>query len=183
MNTTKPVPCLVTMCAAFAMLAVSTARAQPAVCSAPPTFVDYPAPVDEGYFASDIALDGDGDMALVGEIFGDGLDPDPEDAINESGTVRIFSRPDGPWEEVQAIQHEGALPFDHFGSSLDISGSCAIIAAPGRVNTDGSIGAAYIFERNLNLPITEQWWEQAVIFNPALPIGVNKRVRRVADAP
>ncbi len=163
---------LVTMCAASAILAVSSARAQPAPCYGAPTFVGDPPQVDEGYFASDIALDGNGDMAIIGEIFGDGLDP-VINPINKSGTARIFSRPAGPWEEVQTIQHDTPEEGDNFGASVDISGSFAIVAAPGRIGLLGEIGAAYIFERNLNLPVTEQWSQQAVIFNPAEPPGTD----------
>jgi hypothetical protein len=140
------------MCAALATLAVSSAtRAQPAPCYAAPVFVGDPPQVDEGYFASDMSLDGDGDMAIIGEIFGDGVDP--FNPINKSGTARIFSRPSGPWEEVQTIQHDTPLEGDNVGASVDIGGSFAIIAAPGTMSLDGRVGAAYIFERDSTCPL------------------------------
>lgn len=154
---------------ATGLVAVSAAQAQPAVCEAPPNFVADPPPVSQGYFASDIAIDGDGDMAIVGEIFGEGQNP----ALSESGTARIFSRPSGQWQEVQWIRHLDPEANDRFGASVDISGSCAIIAAPQRLNIDGSIGAAYIFERDLDAPITQQWSQQTEITNPAGPAGNN----------
>lgn len=157
MNKKTPFPSIA-MCAAIAIVGVSRALAQPAQCDIEPTFASNPAAIDHGYFGSDIALDGDGDLAIVGEFSGH------FNGVDDSGTARIFGRPAGQWQEAQTIQQTGPQSGDRFGASVDISGDKAIIAAPGRSDFDGAV---FFFLRAAIPPF--QWSQQQELTNPGPP--------------
>lgn len=60
------------------------------------------------------------------------------------------------------------LVGDSFGSSVDISGKVAIVAAPGRVvdEVNDIVGAAYILERDINKNLNLQWSVSQELANP-----------------
>jgi len=131
---------------ALSTLSAGTMGQGAPVCDEDPTFPN-PLTSNGGYFASDIGLDGAGDLAIVGANRDDG----PLD-INVSGTARMFYAINGAWEEHQTIRPDDPDPGELFGESVDIDGDTAIIAAPGTAT-------AYIFRRDIYQPLGVQWYE------------------------
>jgi len=91
-----------------------------------------------------------GDYAIVGARYEDGGSGNTE---KNSGAAYIYKKgTDGIWQETQILHASNMYEGDNFGSSVDISGSYAIIGAKyedggmGHPFTDA--GEAYIFERN-----------------------------------
>ena len=79
-----------------------------------------------------------GDRAIVGAIGNDA-----------SGSAYIFERNEsGEWTEIQKLIASDAASNDAFGSSVSISGDCAIVGALGNDDDGSGSGSAYIFERN-----------------------------------
>lgn len=98
------------------------------------------APTAGRYFGGSIALDGD--FGLVG---------DPGRA-GQAGRVFGTRFSAGTWAVVGGyMQGPPTTGDDRFGASVDRDGDLALVGAPG---TNGSSGAAYIFERD---PLTGLW--------------------------
>jgi len=113
----------------------------------------------KGYFTSDIGMDGDGDLAIVGEYNGGGDENGPGD-----GLARIYSHASGSWLQTHAFQHDESEEDDRFGLSVDIDGDFAIIAAPRRDDEpNDDRGAAYLFKYESN---DDEWDQQQEILNP-----------------
>ena len=88
-------------------------------------------------FGSSLALDGNR------AIFGAGL---KNGVAQSSGGAYIFEQnASGAWIEVANLTQSDPVIFDHFGSSVAISGDYAIVGAYRKGNFTG---AAYIFERS-----------------------------------
>ncbi|UCB53502.1 MAG: hypothetical protein JSV10_05355, partial [Candidatus Zixiibacteriota bacterium] len=76
----------------------------------------------------------DGDYAIVGAEWHDGF----------KGGAYIFKRKGDGWTEVQKLSPPDLGRFDHFGSTVSISGDYAVVAATWH---DLLRGAAYVFKR------------------------------------
>ena len=107
----------------WAMMLTRSAIAQTPCCHDPEFIEGSPQPVSGAYFASDVGINGDGNLAILGEIFGD-------DSPLGAGTARICSQVSGARSEIQTIQHPLPAANDGFGASVDMSGNFAVIAAP-----------------------------------------------------
>jgi hypothetical protein len=88
-----------------------------------------PAPRTFGY-----AVAIDGDYAVVGAQWHDGF----------KGAAYIFERKGDGWTEVQKLSPPDLGRFDHFGSTVSISGDYAVVAATWH---DLLRGAVYVFKR------------------------------------
>ena len=82
------------------------------------------------------AVSMDGDYAIVGAT-GD------KDKGNMTGSAYIFKREDASWKEQAKLTASDAVAGDRFGSSVNISGDCAIVGSVG--DGDDSI---YVFLRS-----------------------------------
>ncbi len=150
-------------CACLALpLCPEPASAQTPTCSQTPVFASNPGPQHEGYFTSDINLDGSGNLAIIGEIFGGG-----DYSSHGPGLARIYaSSLSGGWTRVATLQHQNGQPDDGFGASVDISGSYAVITAPDREGDEGVVGAVYFF-KNVN----SVWQQQSELFSGDVDVG------------
>ena len=96
----------------------------------------------EHFFGYDVGIDGD--LAIVGAP-GEG-DSNPGDGqFDGAGSAYIFARhAGGPnnWGEVLKLTAPDAAQSDAFGYYVAISGSTAVVGAPGNA---GNTGAAYVF--------------------------------------
>ncbi|MCP4688117.1 MAG: hypothetical protein GY859_08710 [Desulfobacterales bacterium] len=101
----------------------------------------------EDHFGCSVAIDGD--YAIVGAH--------GEDVVGESsGAVYMFERKaGGAWGAVQKPRPSDLKAGDLFGFSVAVSGSLAIVGAPGGEMDDPRRGAAYVFERGAD----GQWVE------------------------
>lgn len=93
------------------------------------------------------------DTAIIGAPLHNG-------AGNDSGAAYVFGRTGPLWMQVASLAPGDLAPFDHFGYSVGISGSAAVIGAPLH-NTPGSnAGAAYVFR------LTIMGWRQEAGLRP-----------------
>ena len=93
------------------------------------------------YFGTSVGISGD--TAIVGAKF------EGDIVGNNQGTAYIFVRSGTTW----TLQKKLAAPDgdfgDNFGTSVSISGDAAVVGCPyGRVGTNSSQGAAYVFARS-----------------------------------
>ena len=91
----------------------------------------------EDYFGRSVSISGD--YAVVG------ADRD-DDSGNESGSVYIFEKSAGGWEdmtETAKLTADDGEESDYFGFSVSIDGDSAVVGAYG---DDGGSGSAYIFQ-------------------------------------
>jgi hypothetical protein len=58
---------------------------------------------------------------------------------SDAGSVFLFRRVQGGWEQVQEIVPSVRLPADHFGASVALSGSTLLVGAPGNYHLPGKI--------------------------------------------
>jgi len=81
----------------------------------------------------------------------------------ESGSVYAFIRSSTVWFYQAKLIPAGVTVNDNFGGSVALEGNTALIGADG---DDGTLGAAYIFERSGNV-----WTKQAYLFANDSAIG------------
>jgi len=96
------------------------------------------------YFGSDVAIDQD-TIAVGAKLRGIG-------ANEKQGNVYIFERNQGGagnWGETKIISDTLGGPFDRFGTSLSLDGDTLAVGAQTFVNAGVTVGAAYVFERDL----------------------------------
>ncbi len=94
-----------------------------------------PASVD--FFGTSVAIRGD--TILIGAHY-------DKDHGNYSGSVYVFRRVGGIWQQIVKLNANDASSGQYFGRSLAISGSTAVIGAYGASKTGVSnCGAAYVF--------------------------------------
>jgi hypothetical protein len=86
-------------------------------------------------FGTSVALSGT--MALIGAPYR------PND--NNTGVVYVFGDSGGVWSEQAELTASDATQGDQFGYSVALSGTTALIGAPGREN---GTGAAYVFAQS-----------------------------------
>jgi len=95
------------------------------------------------FFDYSVALDGD--TALVG------CRAASPDSVLGAGAVYVFTRVGGTWTLQQTLTAGDKGSSDHFGSSVALSGSIAVIgashAAGGASGTTARAGAVYVFSR------------------------------------
>jgi hypothetical protein len=84
----------------------------------------------------------EGDYAIVGAEWHDGF----------KGAAYIYKRRGNGWTEVQRLSPSDLGRFDHFGSSVSISGDCAVVAATWQGLFEGAV---YVFRR-----VGDQWVQQ-----------------------
>jgi hypothetical protein len=92
-----------------------------------------------------VAVEGEGDTALVGE----GGDREP-------GQVSVFGRSGSLWSQEASLSASDGATGDGFGKAIALSGTMAIVGAPQRGSTDQ--GAAYVFTRS-----GSTWAETAIL--------------------
>jgi hypothetical protein len=95
-------------------------------------------------FGRSVAIDGDGNTAIVGSF---GIDTLATDA----GAAYVFTRSGTTWTEQQKIQASDGNTDDRFGMSVDISsdGDTVVVGAPAReVGSLTYAGASYVFTRS-----------------------------------
>ncbi|HEY5192618.1 MAG TPA: FG-GAP repeat protein [Solirubrobacteraceae bacterium] len=88
-----------------------------------------------GQFGWSVALDSDGDTALIGGS---------ADGADETGAAWVFTRAGSTWTQQQKLTGEGELGGARFGRSvaLSSSGATALIGGP---EDDVKLGAAWVF--------------------------------------
>lgn len=114
-------------------------------------------------FGASVALDADGDLAMVGA---DGAFAVP---FAKLGAVHAYSRDPstGLWSEVAKITASDGASNDLFGHAMSLSdsGLQVLIGAPGSIDLlGGADGAAYLFERD---SMAGTWTEVALLRAPA----------------
>ncbi|MCB9920511.1 MAG: hypothetical protein H6832_19065, partial [Planctomycetes bacterium] len=93
-----------------------------------------------GLYGAAVAVDGD--VALVGA---------PGDAIhgnNYTGSVLVYRRVQGSWQEEQKLTGSGGALLDSFGRSVAIQGNVAVVGAPATLSKTNLTGTVYIFRHN-----------------------------------
>ena len=111
-------------------------------------------------FGSSVALEGD--VALVGV-------PQDEAGGAFSGAAYVFRYDGETWQEEDKLLADDAAEDDRFGTAVGLSGSVAVVGAPGA----NSGGAAYVFEVKFDFP-NPTTWELAQKIAPEDPgIGDN----------
>ncbi|MCX5634647.1 MAG: FG-GAP repeat protein, partial [Planctomycetota bacterium] len=91
------------------------------------------------YFGISVSINGD--YAIVG-AYGD------DDKGSSSGLAYIFKRDGTTWSLQAKLTSSDDPNYDHFGSSVSISGDLAIVGADGDTANGYDSGSAYIFKRN-----------------------------------
>jgi len=103
-------------------------------------------------FGWSVALSGE--TALVGA-------PRESGASDNAGSVYVFERGDGTWEEQTALTPGEASGGDLFGTAVDAAGETALVGAAGTSDPNGDqSGVAYVFERS------DGGWAQAARLVP-----------------
>ena len=116
------------------------------------------------WFGSKIALNGDGNIAVIGASLEDssakGINGNQKDeSATEAGAAYLFVRTGTAWTQAAYIKGSNTEAYDEFGSSLalDRSGRTLVVSARGEdgggrgegsKQTDNSVeeaGAAYVF--------------------------------------
>ncbi|MEZ4315097.1 MAG: FG-GAP repeat protein [Polyangiaceae bacterium] len=93
-----------------------------------------------------LSVDVSGSTAVVGAPLDDELG-------NAAGAAYVFDRAGGAWPERSKLVASGGIAIERFGVRVAISGNTLVAGAP---DDDGSVGAAYVFER-----AGEGWVQQA----------------------
>lgn len=115
-------------------------------------------PSDGDWFGFSTAIDGD--LAVVGELDGDG-------SFVDIGTVSTYryDAQHGDWDFLGRIEAPDSSAGDHFGYAVDLDGDLLVVGAPHRdlfgVGVD--TGAVYIFRFNG----TDFGFEQELMLSPA----------------
>ncbi len=94
-----------------------------------------------------------GTTAVVGAPYDD-------EVGDSSGSAYIFEQTGGTWSEVDKLTADSGASGDMFGSSLSVSGTTAIVGAPGELDAAYGYGSAYIFEQSGGV------WSQAARLTP-----------------
>ena len=81
----------------------------------------------------------------------------------DAGSVYIFERVDGIWQNSEVIVPAGVSAGDQFGYSVSIFGALVAVGAPG---VESDTGAVYIFQK-----LDDVWTEISQIQVVGLPIG------------
>jgi hypothetical protein len=90
------------------------------------------------WFGRAIALDGD--TALIGAVYSDGL---------SRGGAYLFTYNEGVWSQQQKLMPSDSASADLFGWSVALAGDTAVIgASDAQVGSNEEQGAAYIFTRS-----------------------------------
>jgi hypothetical protein len=93
----------------------------------------------------------DGDTAIVGSIFKDGL------AGSNTGAAYVYIRSEGSWNMQQKLVSSDPDISDEFGHSVALSNDLAVVGAIGdRTVGTVQLGAAYIFARSNGLWTQQQ---------------------------
>lgn len=96
-------------------------------------------------FGNSVAIDGD--TALVGEPYADVVRDNT--GWREQGVVQVFVRSGGVWRYQWTFESNNGDDYDHFGSSVAISGNTAVVGAPtDEVGSNTNQGTAYVFVRS-----------------------------------
>jgi hypothetical protein len=106
-------------------------------CAADPVTPPELAAVD--YFGSSVSLDGD--WAIVGAVTADA------DEVGNSGAAYFYQRSllgGEPWVKTQRVVAQLPQVSGEFGMSVAISGTAAVVGAPGHFVQEG---AAYVYRR------------------------------------
>ena len=121
------------------------------------------------YFGQSVAVSGD--TVLVGAPFDDREETDTVTALEDSGSVYVFTKPtsEGGWSDwnnlpqtaanendddkdalTARLSASDAADDDNFGTSVALDGDTAVIGAPGADDNDNGIdsGSAYVFTRD-----------------------------------
>ncbi|MGH8428132.1 MAG: hypothetical protein ACRES7_09150 [Gammaproteobacteria bacterium] len=69
----------------------------------------------------------------------------PGVALDQSGSVYVFTESDGTWTQRQELTASGGLSQSYFGYSVALAGTTALIGAPGTGNYQG---ATYVFSES-----------------------------------
>lgn len=87
-------------------------------------------------FGFSVALSDDGNRALVGNVYRDGL----------PSAVYVFERSGGVWSQVDKLTASDGVTGDRFGSDVALSGNGdrAVVSAPGEAGG----GAVYVLDRD-----------------------------------
>ncbi|MCP4106398.1 MAG: hypothetical protein GY749_12840 [Desulfobacteraceae bacterium] len=92
---------------------------------------------DYDYFGSSVSISGN--YAIVG-AYGD------DDNGSLSGSAYIFYRDGNSWRHYEKITPSDGAPSDRYGSSVSISGNCAIAGSPYNDENGDASGAAYLYD-------------------------------------
>ncbi|MDX1405511.1 MAG: FG-GAP repeat protein [Woeseiaceae bacterium] len=96
-----------------------------------------------------IAVDIDGDTAVIGAVFNDGV------AI-DSGAAYVFTRTGSTWSQQAKLTASDGATTDAFGQNVAIDGDTVVIAAEQDNDAGTNSGSAYVFVRS-----GTAWTEQA----------------------
>ena len=94
------------------------------------------------------------DVCIVGA-------PEDDDIIGGAGSAYVFRFEDPNWIQETKITASDAAEYDHFGSSVSISGDVCVVGAPRHDQNGESSGSAYIFRFN------DPNWVQEVKLTPS----------------
>jgi hypothetical protein len=90
--------------------------------------------------------------AAAGDFFGNSVAFSGSTAVvgamnknNQAGAAYVFVRSGTTWTQQAKLTASDGITGDEFGSSVALSGSIAVVGAPGKVNF---VGAAYAFVRS-----------------------------------
>ena len=106
-------------------------------------------------FGGSVAISSD--IAVVGAAYEDGDAWAPEDIAPrlpeqvDTGAAYVFLRDAGGtnnWGEVTKLTASDALPKDHFGWSVAVSGDTAVVGAPFGETDSQASGPVYVFQRD-----------------------------------
>lgn len=117
------------------------------------------------YFGCSVALDGD--TALVGAFWGDGMQTD-------SGSAYVFSRSGTLWTEQAKLVASDGEGYEEFGYSVSLCQDTALIGAFG---DDSAKGSAYIFtSESVNQPPLAEfsWMPQDPIQNQIITFNASE---------
>jgi hypothetical protein len=126
-------------------------------------------------FGRSVALDGTGQLAVIG-MSGD------DDLGTDAGAAYVFARSGSSWSEVQKLLANDGLPGDLLGTAVAISsdGSTILLGAQGADPLGNLSGAAYVFVHN-----GTSWVQQAKLLpldgGPANAFGVSVTLSASGD--
>lgn len=100
---------------------------------------------ENDFFGRSVAISADGAWALVGV-------PGDDDKGGSSGSVYVFVRKNGTWEQQNKLIASDGSGSDSFGEAVSISGAgdVALIGAPRDDDMGNDSGSAYVFTRSGN---------------------------------
>jgi len=108
-------------------------------------FLKASSPQLQDWFASRLAVSGDGNTILVGAPMEDsnaqGIGGDEQDnSATESGAAYVFTRSGTTWSQLAYVKAENASEFDEFGASLAVSGDGRTLLVGARTEGGGAAG-------------------------------------------